>query len=78
MLSKKTEISAKLFATAKEQFCKKIITNDQYIEILEMIYENLSIVEVEFGKKDFLKKNLSNPIAEINLKDTLTIAFAMN
>lgn len=78
MLSKQTEISAKLFAAAKQQFRLGIITNEQYDEILELLLEKLSKAELEFDKKKLIKKSLSIPLVQIDLKETLSIAFAMN
>ena len=78
MLDKTTEVSKKLFTIAKRQYENNIISQSDYLEILEILLEKISSAELEYGKKDFINNALKNPLPEINLRDTIEVAFALN
>lgn len=77
-MDNETKLASLLFKQAKNQYKEKIIDRYEYEEILTLIYDNLSNLEENANKKNYLIQTFSPANKNLKLIDTINFTLALN
>lgn len=77
-MRKETQISKMLFDEAKRQYYSGEISLQEYNEILELIFNKLSVIENNQSSREYILKFLGTQNFKVNLKDTINYSLSMN
>ena len=77
-MDKKTEIAAIILREAKHQYYSGQINIAEYDKILTVLYNNLTDLEDNQTRKNYIFQAINIPNCKIKLLDTLNLSLSLN